>query len=165
MTGQEQSYSKGLEIALQRFADENSRRESLDTKASLVLGFAGVLVGLLANGLPNLAKLQAGSGLSFPLNMLIGIGLLAVVVAVFLALAVLWGRQYRGGPGNKILLHAAEHMDQADLEKKLIHAYADAYQTNWRLNQQKYWQLFAGFVALATGIVFTFIYLIALIWQ
>jgi hypothetical protein len=150
----------GLKIALQRFAEESNRREALDTKAALVLGFAGVLAGLLFNILSTTLSQQSLISTRLAIFLPLILGCVAVLFSAFFSLAALWIRGYRGGPGSKILLHASEAKPDSDLERQLLTAYANTFQHNWEQNQRKVVFLYAGFSAIAVGTLLVFVALV-----
>lgn len=160
----ENSYELGLKIALHRFTEEMNRREALDTKASLVLGFSSVLIGLLFNLFSSFAMARPVKQVEALILVLLAFALIAIFLAVISSLTALGIRQYRGGPGGKILIHVSETQPKHVLESKLIRAYAQAYQSNWEQNQRKSKYLFVGFVALTVGTSLAFLCFVAIIW-
>ena len=148
-------YGLGLRIAVGRFAEEEKRREALDTKASLVLGFSGVLVGLLFDVFSQpIGWFSSGppAYISFVLLLLASVSIAASAFVSLLALTV---REYQGGPGSKILVHAAESWPDSHIQEKLLQAYAHAYQANWVHNQHKARLLTVGFTTLTLSVLFS----------
>lgn len=147
----ENGFESGLKIALQRFKEESDRRESLDTKASLVLSFAGILAGLLFNVLSDTLERQPSDSLGIPAFVLLLLGFVSILISAFFSLAALWIGDYRAGPGGSILFRASETRPRPELEKKLLGAYASAFQCNWRVNQRKATMLRLGFLSITVG--------------
>ena len=157
---QEASYSLGLEIAQKRFDEEAQRRETLDTKASLLLGFAGILLGIVFNLIPNISNLKV-SVLTY---ILLTASTSAVLLSSLLALMALWVKEYQGGPGSEILIRQAETSTIEGMTRKLLSAYARSYQVNWKQNHRKMHFISLGFAALAFGTLLAFLAFLTFIW-
>jgi hypothetical protein len=147
----------GLEAVLRRFDEEESNREALDTKATLILGFASALAGLLFNGLINLATKdpQIKLGLIATIMLVSGFGF--NLFAILFSLGVVWIRQYSSGPGNHILLHASQTMTKDELQKNLIEQYGNAFEQNRKRNGRKAEFLRFSFILIVLGTVFMFL--------
>ncbi len=127
----------GLQIALSRFEDEHKRREALDTKASIVIGFTGALVSIILNVESQKPRpLPPSPYLPF-LHLLLTAGLVSAILAGIVALFALWSRRYLSGPGDQILIHGVEELSNQKFRIRIIQSYAKAYSWNSKQNQEK----------------------------
>ena len=150
----------GLNAVLRRFAEESDRREALDTKASLIQGFGGVLAGILFGALPDALGQQSLTSVEPWAVIILLLGFACIVVSVGISFSAVGIRAYRGGPGGKILVHASRTLLRAELEEKLLEAYASAYQHNWKKNQRKAALLQYGFLSIGIGTAFVLVALV-----
>jgi len=147
-------YELGLKVALQRFDEEADRREVLDGKASMILGFAGILMGLILSSM-SVKGPFVSTKLPVILPLMLSSG--ALLSAILFSLRALWIRDYRTGPGNKILIHESEIREESQLRRELFVVYANAFQHNWKQNQQKARFLRASFLAITIGTALVFV--------
>lgn len=158
----------GTEVAKNRLAQEFQRYDALDTKASLVIGFIGVLVGFVFDATIGLisSDAQTSSILPLPLTVVLIFG--AAFIALFIsggsALYSLSLREYYLGLGYDILkVLAYKHKDQTEsVEQDIFDSFAGAFHQANLQNSKKAFAVQISLLSLTAGILLVFIALIAL---
>ena len=142
-----------LDIYKDSFALEEQRKGTLENKASMVLGFSGIIAGLITS--------QSATSGSITGNILLFIGLLGSILCftisgVFALLTVRLKNYMQ--PSSALTPEQIDKMllqDEKAIKDELIKNYSDALLNNQTLNNQKASKLNIAFYLATAGIALT----------
>lgn len=144
-----------LSLFKDSFSNEESRKDTLESKASMVLGFSGIIVGLVT-GLVS----QAGSTFGFNVFTFAFIAsILCFTVSGVYALFTVKLKNYMQ-PFATLTPEQIDELlgkDEADIKNEIVKNYSDSLLNNQVLNTQKAGKLNIAFYSATFGIFLTFL--------
>lgn len=154
-----------LEESIRNYERENNRKQSLESKASYLLGIISIFTGIWGIFVKDIINISITT---FPSNIIIYLSLLTIILIVFCAvycLNVLKIRKHafpiEGNDPN--ILRSQLSKPENELKKELFDSYIASFSVNNLKNNEKARYLFEAYKLLLYGIISSIVTIIALL--
>lgn len=124
-----------LSLAQSLYVEEEKRRELIDSKASMSIGFSSVLGGVLYFSFQNFSGIP--SQLQQGLSVMGFITALCLLVSIIASLRVLFLAKYVSLPNPKKLYEKYLKVENSKVKAQLISQFTDAFNSNKARNENK----------------------------
>lgn len=160
-----------LEIAKQEYQKEFDRRDTLDAKATTLLGFSGVIATLVAGAgalVLNSSELDMAGNTRTLFSVFYFIGVLAFVAAAITCLIVYWPREYQFVDLKELVVKDEFKKSDTEFMVTMSETFRNMKKLDGEKNKNKYDSLIWAFSFIGLGLVMvlceTFTIAASVIW-
>lgn len=155
-------------IVYERYQSEWQRTNQIENKATNIVGFVGIIFGLLSNTGVYLLQQRASAGSLYIYSLWFFVfSLIFFIITMFLSLSALYVTKWRRIPETKYLIenYAEKGVEIEETLKDLYLEYSDGVGKNVKKNDVKAKCLRYSFISFGMGILLTAFFVLSLLMK